>query len=375
MTIVIQHWFADLEATDEGFSVTLNFGDNPEPLYIPYDSIKTFVDPSVEFGLRFETQVAGRPARARADPAARAEGQGQGRRAGREPRQVPEIAPAVRPGRPACRPRARHRAHMGRREMAATRTETDSFGPLEVDATRYWGAQTQRSIQNFPIGWERQPAAIVHALGYIKWACAEANVARGALDARLGDAIVAAAREVAEGRLDDHFPLVVWQTGSGTQSNMNANEVISNRAIEMLGGAMGSKTPGPPQRPRQHGAVVERHLPDRDARRRRDDRPRRDAAGPAQAPRRAGGQAGGLRRHHQDRPHPHDGRDAAHARAGVLGLRPRGRQGHRADRAGAAGRPRAGAGRHRRRHRAQHRPSAGARPSRRACRGSPACPS
>jgi fumarate hydratase class II len=124
-----------------------------------------------------------------------------------------------------------------------TRTETDSFGPLEVEASRYWGAQTQRSIQNFPIGWERQPIAIVRALGFIKQACAEANLARGALPEREGRAIIAAAAEVAAGQLDDHFPLVVWQTGSGTQTNMNANEVISNRAIEMLGGEMGSKKP------------------------------------------------------------------------------------------------------------------------------------
>jgi fumarate hydratase, class II len=127
--------------------------------------------------------------------------------------------------------------------MTATRTETDSFGPLEVPADRYWGAQTQRSIQNFPIGWERQPIAVVRALGFIKQACAEANKARGVLPPEIADAIIAAASEVASGKLDDHFPLVVWQTGSGTQTNMNANEVISNRAIEMLGGVMGSKKP------------------------------------------------------------------------------------------------------------------------------------
>ena len=127
--------------------------------------------------------------------------------------------------------------------MTDTRTETDSFGPLEVPADRYWGAQTQRSIHNFPIGWERQPVAIVRALGAIKKACAEVNVEMGALDRRRGDAIAAAAQEVFDGRLDDHFPLVVWQTGSGTQSNMNANEVIANRAIEMLGGEIGSKDP------------------------------------------------------------------------------------------------------------------------------------
>ncbi|MFT5868403.1 MAG: fumarate hydratase class II [Paracoccaceae bacterium] len=127
--------------------------------------------------------------------------------------------------------------------MTATRTETDSFGPLEVPADKYWGAQTQRSILNFPIGWEKQPIAIVRALGVIKRACAEANKASGSLDAKRADAIIAAAQEVIDGKWDDNFPLVVWQTGSGTQSNMNANEVIANRAIEMLGGVIGSKTP------------------------------------------------------------------------------------------------------------------------------------
>jgi fumarate hydratase class II len=124
-----------------------------------------------------------------------------------------------------------------------TRTETDTFGPIEVAADRYWGAQAERSLSNFKIGWEKQPASIVRALGIIKRAAAETNMALGLLDGRLGEAIVAAAQEVIEGKLDSHFPLVVWQTGSGTQSNMNANEVISNRAIEMLGGVMGSKTP------------------------------------------------------------------------------------------------------------------------------------
>ncbi|MEQ9258087.1 MAG: class II fumarate hydratase [Roseovarius sp.] len=127
--------------------------------------------------------------------------------------------------------------------MTATRTETDSFGPLEVPADKYWGAQTQRSILNFPIGWEKQPVAIVRALGVIKKACAQANKELGKLDGRLADAIIEAAGEVVEGKLDDNFPLVVWQTGSGTQSNMNANEVIANRAIEILGGTMGSKDP------------------------------------------------------------------------------------------------------------------------------------
>jgi len=127
--------------------------------------------------------------------------------------------------------------------MTKTRIETDTFGPVDVPADRYWGAQAQRSLGNFRIGWERQPAPVVRALGIVKRAAAETNMALGRLDRKTGNAIIAAAQEVIDGKLDDHFPLVVWQTGSGTQSNMNANEVIANRAIEMLGGKMGSKSP------------------------------------------------------------------------------------------------------------------------------------
>jgi fumarate hydratase class II len=124
-----------------------------------------------------------------------------------------------------------------------TRIETDTFGPIEVDATRYWGAQAQRSLGNFKIGWEKQPKPIIRALGIVKRAAAEANMGLGKLEAKLGETIVKVAQEVIDGKHDEHFPLVVWQTGSGTQSNMNANEVISNRAIEVLGGEMGSKKP------------------------------------------------------------------------------------------------------------------------------------
>lgn len=127
--------------------------------------------------------------------------------------------------------------------MTKTRTESDSFGPLEVPADKYWGAQTQRSIGNFRIGWERQPTMIIRAMGAIKEACALVNTEFGLIEPDLGNAIAKAANEVASGRLDDNFPLVVWQTGSGTQTNMNANEVIANRAIELLGGKIGSKTP------------------------------------------------------------------------------------------------------------------------------------
>ncbi|WP_422020553.1 class II fumarate hydratase [Pyruvatibacter mobilis] len=127
--------------------------------------------------------------------------------------------------------------------MTSTRTETDSFGPLEVPSDKYWGAQTQRSLGNFKIGTETMPKPLVRALGVVKRSAALANIALDNIEPKLGEAIAAAALEVAEGKLDDNFPLVVWQTGSGTQSNMNANEVIANRAIEMLGGTIGSKEP------------------------------------------------------------------------------------------------------------------------------------
>ena len=127
--------------------------------------------------------------------------------------------------------------------MSKTRTETDTFGAIEVAADKYWGAQAERSLGNFKIGWEKQPKPIIRALGIIKQAAAITNMGLGKLDAKIGNAIVKAAQEVIDGKLDEHFPLSVWQTGSGTQSNMNANEVISNRAIEMLGGVMGTKKP------------------------------------------------------------------------------------------------------------------------------------
>src|SRR6266498_3622566 len=124
-----------------------------------------------------------------------------------------------------------------------TRTETDSMGAIEVPADRYWGAQTQRSLQHFKIGGERFPRELIRALGLIKKACAVVNQDLGLLDPERTGAIIQAAEEVISGKLDEHFPLVIWQTGSGTQTNMNANEVIANRAIEILGGRMGSKKP------------------------------------------------------------------------------------------------------------------------------------
>jgi fumarate hydratase class II len=130
---------------------------------------------------------------------------------------------------------------MGTRETS--RIETDSMGQLEVEASRYWGAQTQRSLMNFKIGTEKMPIEIIHAFGVLKKAAALANHELGFMDVKTKDLVVAAADEVIAGKLDEHFPLVVWQTGSGTQSNMNVNEVISNRAIQLAGGQMGSKKP------------------------------------------------------------------------------------------------------------------------------------
>src|SRR5687768_8110784 len=127
---------------------------------------------------------------------------------------------------------------------ATTRTETDSFGPIDVPADAYWGAQTQRSTENFPFGpREQMPVEIVHALGFVKQAAARVNAREAGLDAELAEAIQQAAGEVAKGEHDDQFPLVIWQTGSGTQSNMNANEVIAGRANEILTGKRGGKSP------------------------------------------------------------------------------------------------------------------------------------
>jgi len=135
------------------------------------------------------------------------------------------------------------RSSQGSGQGGATRVETDSFGPIEVPADRYWGAQTERSRQNFRIGKDRMPIEIVHALGLVKLAASETNRELGLLDQKRARAIARAAREVIEGKLDEHFPLVVWQTGSGTQTNMNLNEVIANRANELLGGELGAKQP------------------------------------------------------------------------------------------------------------------------------------
>ena len=228
----------------------------------------------------------------------------------------------------------------------SVRIEEDSMGKIEVPADRYYGAQTARSLIHFAIGDDRMPRSIIRAFGILKKAAALVNSDLGLfkqkkdtdLDpAKKVDLIAQAADEVIAGKLDDHFPLRIWQTGSGTQTNMNVNEVIANRAIELAGGTLGSKTPVHPNDDVNMSPVVERHVPDRHAhRRRRGDRSQalaeRDGAS-----RRAEGQAGRVRGDRQDRPHAPDGRGAADAGPGVLRLRRPDRPGDRADQGEPAG--------------------------------------
>ena len=206
--------------------------------------------------------------------------------------------------------------------MAKTRTETDTFGPIEVPADRYWGAQTQRSLENFRIGTERMPLPLIRALGIVKRAAAEVNHALGLLDARARRARSSqAAQEVIDGKLDDHFPLVVWQTGSGTQTNMNVNEVIANRANEMLGGKLGAKSPVHPNDHVNMSQSSNDCFPDRDAHRGGGgDRATCSIRRSRICRTRCRRKAKAVRPHRQDRPHPHAGRDAADARPGVLRL-------------------------------------------------------
>ena len=191
-----------------------------------------------------------------------------------------------------------------------TRSESDAFGPLDIPADKLWGAQTERSLHNFRIGTERMPIEIVRALGLIKRAAAEVNRDLGSLDARRAKAIVAVAQDIADGKLDEHFPLLVWQTGSGTQTNMNVNEVIANAANVALGGEARRQKAGASERSRQYEPVVQRLDPDRHAHR-RGARDRAPSAAGAHAPARRARQEGqGIRQDRQNRPHPHHGRNA-----------------------------------------------------------------
>ena len=235
---------------------------------------------------------------------------------------------------------------------AGFRTESDTFGPIEVPADKYWGAQAQRSLGNFKIGWEKQPKVDRSRSRASSSAPPPRSTWRlaGSMP-KLGESIVAAAQEVIEGKLDAHFPLVVWQTGSGTQSNMNANEVISNRAIEMMGGVMGSKKPVHPNDhvnmsqssndtypTAMHIACAEEIA----------SPPAAGAAIPAQCAERQGACLGA---HHQDRAHAHAGCNAPDPRPGVLRLHAAGGERHRPHRADASGVDAARARRHCRGHR------------------------
>ncbi len=211
-----------------------------------------------------------------------------------------------------------------------SRSETDSFGAIDVRADHYWGAQTQRSIGNFRIGEDRMPMPLVRALGIVKRAAAETNVQLGTLDKKLGKAIVSAAQEVIDGKLDAHFPLVVWQTGSGTQSNMNANEVISNRAIEMLGGELGSKKPVHPNDHVNMSQSSNDCFPTAMHIAAAEEIARRliPALSHLHAALREKEKA--VRKNREDRPHPYAGCNAAHARSGIFRLCRPGEIRHRA---------------------------------------------
>ncbi len=202
-----------------------------------------------------------------------------------------------------------------------TRTETDSLGPIEVPADAYWGAQTQRSLINFAIGEERMPRAVIHALALIKKAAARVNARSGELPAAIAALIERAADEVLAGAHDAQFPLVVWQTGSGTQSNMNVNEVIAGRANELAGQGRGGKSPVHPNDHVNRAQTSKRLLPHRHAHRRGAGGQRGTAAGRTDAACRAAGAGAAACRAGRDRAHPSDGRHADHLRPGAVGLR------------------------------------------------------
>ena len=223
------------------------------------------------------------------------------------------------------------------RREPKTRVEKDSWGEIEVDAERLWGAQTERSRRNFRISGERMPGELLRGLVLVKKAAALVHVELGVLDAAKGRAIVAAADEVLAGRWDEEFPLVVWQTGSGTQTNMNVNEVLANRASELMGGPRGEGRLVHPNDDVNRGQSTNDCFPT--AIHVAATEVFRRSVIPAVAALRdtLAGQGPGVRGGREDRPHPHDGRDAAHARAGDLGLGAPARPGCSAARAGAAG--------------------------------------
>ena len=296
MTIILQHQFWDLAVSEQGFEVGMSFGGIPEKLFVPFAAIRGFFDPSVQLGCSSRRSPKARPSRSAdsrkkprfplmAAPASRGAGgrarrrqsgprqsnssrssgpadggtcgQGGGRRGRRNrrsrtsPRAAAKSCASTASARNSdatahepCLARARFRLKLAMTTWPnKTRSESDAFGPLDIPADKLWGAQTERSLHNFRIGTETMPIEIVHALGLIKRAAAEVNRDLGSLDAKRAKAIVAVAQDIADGKLDEHFPLLVWQTGSGTQTNMNVNEVIANVANVALGGELGSKKP------------------------------------------------------------------------------------------------------------------------------------
>jgi fumarate hydratase class II len=205
-------------------------------------------------------------------------------------------------------------------QVSGQRSEFDSMGAVDVPADRYWGAQTQRSLTHFSIGEDRMPKAVYHAYGVVKKAAALVNAEAGRLPQWKADAIVRAADEAIAGKLDDHFPLYVWQTGSGTQSNMNMNEVLSNRAIQLLGGVLGSQQPIGPNDDVNMGQSSNDSFPTamHIAAVSLIGRPAHPGTQPTGRRHRNQGQ--GMDGRGQGRPHPSGGRDAALCRAGMVGL-------------------------------------------------------
>ena len=282
---------------------------------VPFAAVTDFLDPAVDFSLKFQANGREDCPRSMTRPTTT-------RRSTSRPTTDRTSSRSISRGKSNeltahCLSSARKLRSPNGRD---TRTETDSFGPIEVPGDCYWGAQTQRSIANFPFGArERMPVEIVHALGFVKQAAARVNARHGGLDAAVAEAIQQAAGEVARGDLDDQFPLVIWQTGSGTQSNMNANEVIAGRANEKLTGKRGGKEPVHPNDHVNMGQSSNDSFPTamhvaaaRGVQRGCSRRSRRCT--PADRPRQA------LGPDRQDRPHPSAGRDPADARPGILRL-------------------------------------------------------
>ena len=241
--------------------------------------------------------------------------------------------------------------------MGKTRTERDSFGPIEVPADRLWGANTQRSLENFPIGTaaDRMPAPIIRGLALVKLAAARVNGAAGKIPGEVAAAIAAAARDVADGRHDAEFPLVIWQTGSGTQSNMNVNEVISNLAIDALGGVPRLQGAGASERSCELRPILQRQFPDRDpCRHRRRDKPP-PAARPAPPAGSPGAESPALGPCREDGPHPSPGCGAPDAGPGIRRLCRAARLRHHGHRTGAGRGAGSGPGRYSRRYRPEHR--------------------